>query len=107
MFNEESEIRRILTDERLHGIKAILEKDHAIDCIFLLLLNKGRWKDAKAFMNSLGLSISDGSFRARMRELELKGFAKSTHLDTLKKMWTPTEMGEKFGKLLLEVFRKL
>ena len=33
-------IRNILTDEKLSAIKAVLEKDHAIDCIFLLKLEK-------------------------------------------------------------------
>jgi hypothetical protein len=49
----EEKIRNILTDEKLSAIKAVLEKDHAIDCIFLLKLEKGRWKNAKAFMHDL------------------------------------------------------
>jgi hypothetical protein len=38
---EEEKIRRILTDARLSAIKAMLEKDHAIDCIFPALYGEG------------------------------------------------------------------
>jgi hypothetical protein len=31
---EEEKIKRILTDSKLSAIKAMLEKDYAIDCIF-------------------------------------------------------------------------
>jgi hypothetical protein len=47
MRGEEEKVKRILTDPRLSAIKAMLEKDHAIDCLLLLYLGKGKWKDAK------------------------------------------------------------
>jgi len=103
----EDQVKRILTDERLKAVKTMLEKDHMIDCLFLLLIGKGRWRDAKVFMNSLKLTISDGTFRDRMAELEAKGFAKSIHIDPLKKIWEKTETGEKLAKMLIEVFEKL
>ena len=98
---------RILTDEKLSAIKALLEKDHAIDCIFLLYLDKGRWKNAKAFMKELGLTLSDGTFRSRMMEIEDLGLAKSVKIDPLKKYYVKTELGEKIARLLLEFFGQL
>jgi len=49
---EEEKIKRILTDSKLSAIKAMLEKDHAIDCIFLLYMDRGKWKEAKDFMRA-------------------------------------------------------
>ncbi len=103
----EKEITRILTDERLSAIKALLEKDHAIDCIFLLHLEKGRWKNAKSFMNEHDLTLSDGTFRSRMMEIEDLGLAKSVSIDPLKKYYVITEFGEKIAKLLLDFFSEL
>ncbi len=103
----EEEIENILTDKKLSAIKTMLEKDHAIDCIFLLHLNKGRWKNAKAFMQNLNLTLSDGTFRSRMIEIENLGLAKSIPIDPLKKYYVKTKLGEKTAKLLLELFRKI
>lgn len=103
----EEKIKRILTDEKLSAIKAMLEKDHAIDCIFLLYMNRGKWKEAKEFMKNLNLTLSDGTFRARMMEIEDLGLAKSVPIDPLKKYYVKTEFGEKVAKLLLEFFDKL
>ena len=103
----EEEIKTILTDKKLSAIKSMLEKDHAIDCIFLLHLNKGRWKDAKAFMQEHKLTLSDGTFRARMMEIEDLGLSKSVAIDPLKKYYVKTEFGEKVAKLLLEFFEQV
>ena len=46
---EEEKIKRILTEPKFATIKAMLEKDHAIDCIFLLHMDRGKWKEAKEF----------------------------------------------------------
>lgn len=100
----EESVKRILTDKRLSAIKAMFEKDHSIDCIFLLHLDKGRWKNAKAFMQSLGRTISDGTFRSRMMEIESLGLAKSVPIDPLKKYYVKTEFGEKIARLLLGLF---
>jgi len=103
----EERVKHILTDERLSALKALLEKDHAIDCIFLLHLEKGRWKDAKDFIRSrLERTISDGTFRARMMEIEDKGLAKSVAIDPLKKYYVKTEFGERVAEFLLELFDK-
>ena len=104
---EEEKIRHILTDPKLAAIKAMLEKDHAIDCIFLLHMNRGKWKPAKEFMRDNGLTLSDGTFRSRMIEIADLGLAESRPIDPLKKYYVKTELGEKVAKLLLELFSKL
>jgi DNA-binding HxlR family transcriptional regulator len=101
---EEEKIKHILTDPKLSAVKAMLEKDHAIDCILLLHVNRGKWKEAKDFMRSNKLTLSDGTFRARMIEIEQLGLAKSERIDPLKKYYLITELGEKVAQLLLEFF---
>ena len=101
---EEEKIKHILTDSKLAAIKAMLEKDHAIDCIFLLHLSRGKWKEAKDFMRANKLTLSDGTFRSRMIEIEQLGLAKSERIDPLKKYYVITELGEKVAKLLLKFF---
>jgi DNA-binding HxlR family transcriptional regulator len=101
---EEEKIKHILTDPKLSAIKAMLEKDHAIDCLFLLHVSRGKWKAAKDFMRENKLTLSDGTFRSRMIEIEQLGLAKSQRIDPLKKYYVITELGEKVAKLLLEFF---
>ncbi|MCW4010614.1 MAG: hypothetical protein NWF05_08345 [Candidatus Bathyarchaeota archaeon] len=104
---EEEKVKHILTNDKLSAIKAMLEKDHAIDCIFLLYLSRGKWKDAKDFMRENNLTLSDGTFRARMIEIESLGLAKSERIDPLKKYYLITPFGEKIAKLLLGFFDTL
>ena len=104
---EEEKIKHVLTDSKLSAIKAMLEKDHAIDCLFLLYAARGKWKDAKDFMRKNKLTLSDGTFRARMIEIESLGLAKSERIDPLKKYYLKTELGEKVAKLLLGFFDEL
>src|SRR4030066_1766882 len=101
---EEEKVKRILTDPKVATIKAMLEKEHAIDCIMLLHMNRGKWKEAKEFMRENHLTLSDGTFRARMIEIEELGLAKSERIDPLKKYYLKTELGEKVAKLLLGFF---
>jgi hypothetical protein len=101
---EEEKIKHILTDPRLSAIKTMLEKDHAIDCMFLLYVNRGKWKAAKDFMRNNKLTLSDGTFRSRMIEIEQLGLAKSERIDPLKKYYVITELGEQVAKSLLEFF---
>src|SRR3990170_4122076 len=101
---EEDKIKHILTDPKLSAIKAMLEKDHAIDCILLLYVSRGKWKEAKDFMRENKLTLSDGTFRARMIEIEELGLAKSERIDPLKKFYIKTEFGDKVAKLLLKLF---
>jgi len=103
---EEKMVEHVLTDKRLHAIKSMIEKDHAIDCLFLLLLNRGRWKQAKAYTRRLGLTLSDGTFRARMIEIENLGLAKSTPIDPLKKFYTITPRGMKLATDLLRLLQE-
>jgi hypothetical protein len=104
---EEEKIKRILTDPQLSAIKAMLEKDHAIDCLFLLHLSRGKWKEAKDFMRTNKLTLSDGTFRSRMIEIEQLGLAKSVRIDPLKKYYVITEFGEKVAQLLLDFFDEI
>ncbi len=104
---DEERVKRILTDPKFAAVKTMMEKDHAIDCIFLLHMNRGKWKEAKDFMRENGLTLSDGTFRARMIEIEELGLAKSVRIDPLKKYYLKTEFGEKVAKLLLEFFDDL
>ncbi len=104
---EEEKIKKVLTDPKLSAIKAMLEKDHAIDCLMLLYAGRGKWKDAKEFMRKNKLTLSDGTFRARMIEIESLGLAKSERIDPLKKYYLKTELGEKVAKLLLDFFDEL
>ena len=103
----EEKIKKILTGDKLSSIKTAIEKDHAIDCIFLLKLGNGRWKNAKAFMKDLDLTLSDGTFRSRMIELEQLGIAESIAIDPLKKYYVITELGDKIAELLLNLFNEL
>ncbi len=104
---EMEKAKHILTDPKLSAVKAMLEKDHAIDCILLLHMDRGKWKEAKDFMRENKLTLSDGTFRARMIEIEQLGLAKSEKIDPLKKLYKKTDMGEKVAKLLLDFFDKL
>ena len=104
---DDEKIKRVLTDPKLASIKAMLEKDHAIDCLLLLHVGRGKWKDAKDFMRDNNLTLSDGTFRARMIEIESLGLAKSERIDPLKKYYMKTEFGEKVAQLLLELFDEL
>jgi len=104
---EDEKIRNILKNPKLAPIKTMLEKDHAIDCILLLYMNRGKWKEAKEFMRENGLTLSDGTFRARMIEIEDLGLAKSERIDPLKKYYVKTQFGDKVARLLLEFFAKL
>jgi hypothetical protein len=103
----EERITKILTDQKLSAIKRMLEKDHAIDCMFLLYMGKGKWKNAKDFTRKNGLTLSDGTFRMRMIEIENLGLAKSTQIDPLKRYWTITKKGEKVAKMLLDLLEQV
>lgn len=105
----EEKITRILTDEKLSAIKSCLEKDHAIDCLFLLYMNKGRWGQAKKFLMNLGKHIADGTFRSRMMELEMLEAA--THENIKKnikqKRYLITDFGRETAELLIRFFNQI
>jgi hypothetical protein len=107
MKDGEEKALRVLTNPRLLAIKAMLEKDHAIDCLFLLYMNRGKWKEAKDFMREHQLTLSDGTFRARMIEIEQLGLAKSEKIDPLKKLYMITPQGKKIAELLFGLFDKI
>lgn len=103
----DEKIKHVLTEPKLAAIKAMLEKDHAIDCLLLLHVGRGKWKNAKDFMRENNLTLSDGTFRSRMIEIESLGLAKSERIDPLKKYYVKTDFGEKVAKLLLGFFDEL
>jgi hypothetical protein len=70
-------------------------------------MDRGKWKEAKDFMRENKLTLSDGTFRARMIEIEELGLAKSEKIDPLKKLYKKTDTGEKVAKLLLDFFDKV
>jgi hypothetical protein len=102
----EDRVIRILTKKRLSAFKTMIEKDHAIDCILLSLLGKGQWKHAKEFTKRLKLTLPDGTYRARMMEMEMNGLLKHDQIDVKKKRWAPTKLGLRFGELLIEFFSR-
>lgn len=103
----EKEIVKILTTSETAAIKAMLEKDHAMDCLLLLAMDKGKWKKAKAFMNKHNLTLSDGTYRARMIEITQLGFARAVPIDPLKKQYKITKKGEKLATALLKLLQDI
>ena len=103
----EEKITQILTQPQQANLKTALEKDHAIDCLLLLYLEKGRWKDTQPYMTKNGLTISDGTFRSRMKEFTTLGLAKIVRIDPLKNYYLITPKGQKIAEQLLEFFDKL
>jgi len=103
----ESKITKILTTSESAAIKRMLEKDHAIDCLFLLVLDKGKWKKAKTYMNKHNLTLSDGTYRARMIEITQLGLAKAIPIDPLKKQYSITKKGKKLAMALLELLQNV
>ena len=55
-------------------------------------------------MRELGLTLSDGTFRSRMMEMEHLGLAESVKIDPLKKYYVKTDLGERIAELLLDLF---
>jgi len=103
----EEQITKVLTNSEIAAIKRMLEKDHAVDCLFLLALDKGKWKKAKTYMNKHGLTLSDGTYRARMIEITQLGLAKATPIDPLKKQYSITKKGSKLAMALLNLLQNV
>ncbi|MDR0492120.1 MAG: hypothetical protein LBH74_00555 [Nitrososphaerota archaeon] len=103
----EQKVTCILNNPELVAIKTVIEKNHSIDCLLLLYMDKGRWKDAKKFVTENNLILSDATFRSRMCEFEKLGLAKSKRIDPLKKFYSKTELCEKLIKQLIELFEQL
>ena len=103
----EEQITNVLTEADTAMIKRMIEKDHAIDCLFLLALGKGKWKRAKTYMNKHNLTLSDGTYRSRMIEITQLGLAEAKPIDPLKKEYEITEKGRKLALSLLALLQKL
>jgi hypothetical protein len=105
MATLEEQVTKILTTEEIANIKKMIEKDHAIDCLFLLILGKGKWKQAKEYMNEHSLTLSDGTYRSRMIEITQLGLAKAIPIDPLKKRYEITPKGQKIATKLLALLQ--
>lgn len=103
----EQRITEILTTSRTATIKRMIEKDHAIDCLFLLAMDKGKWKKAKSYMNKHKLTLSDGTYRSRMIEITQLGLAKATPIDPLKKQYSITKKGKTLAIALLDLLQNM
>ncbi len=103
----EEKITAVLTSSKIAAVKTMLEKDHAIDCLFLLALGKGKWKKAKSYMNKHDLTLSDGTYRARMIEITQLGLAEAIPIDPLKKQYAITTKGKKLAIALLELLQNM
>ncbi len=101
----EQQITEILTTSGKASIKRMIEKDHAIDCLFLLAMDKGKWKKAKSYMNKHKLTLSDGTYRSRMIEITQLGLAKATPIDPLKKQYSITKKGKALAMALLDLLQ--
>lgn len=102
----EEQITQVVTTPETAAIKRMLEKDHAMDCLFLLALGKGKWKNAKDYMNKHKLTLSDGTYRSRMIEITQLGLATAEFLDPLKKRYIITKKGRKLALALLRLLQK-
>jgi len=103
----EEQITKILTTPATAAIKRVLEKDHAMGCLFLLALEKGKWKKAKDYMNKHNLTLSDGTYRSRMIEITQLGLATAEPLDPLKKRYVVTKKGKKLAMALLALLQNI
>jgi DNA-binding HxlR family transcriptional regulator len=103
----EEQITKVLTTSQTAAVKTMLEKDHAIDCLFLLALGKGKWKKAKTYMNKHDLTLSDGTYRSRMIEITQLGLAKEIPIDPLKNRYAITEKGRTLAMALLKLLQAL
>jgi len=102
----EEQVTKVLTTPETADVKRMLEKDHAMDCLFLLAMGKGKWKAAKDYMNKHDLTLSDGTYRSRMIEITQLGLATAELLDPLKKRYIVTKKGRKLALELLELLQK-
>ena len=98
----QEQILSLLQDEKLRTVIESFEKDHAITILLLLYAGLGRWGRAKETMRGLGITINDGTFRARLLELEHRtGLAHSKRLDPKKKEYFITTQGEAIASTLI------
>jgi hypothetical protein len=116
-------IGKLLSDEKLTPVITALEKDYFIQCLLLTYLRgkendlpknerdpyvNNPWTYVKNQLTQFGVRIpSDGTYRARMRELEDLGLVKSENIDPLKKTYATTERGNKVSELLIGFLSQL
>ncbi len=110
----EDRVRRILRNKKLPKMRSklleiarFIEKSRSVDCLFLPYLKKGDWKQAKKFLENINRPISDGTFRARITELERLKIVSRDDIDPLKRRYRLTQLGRVTSEILLELFEKL
>ncbi len=107
-LQREEPILSLLEDEKLRTVIEYLEKDHAITILLLLYAGLGRWGRAKETMKRLGITLNDGTFRARLLELEHRtGLAYSRPLDPKKKEYLITPHGEVIASTLISFLENI
>lgn len=99
-------VKKILENEVLVTLKKYLEQSHSMDVLLLNYTGLGKWKEAKEFLQGLSITISDGTFRTREKQLVELGMAKAEPLDPLKYRYEATEMGRKIAELLLKFYEE-
>jgi hypothetical protein len=88
----------IVTDEGSLGkIKSFLEKEHAVQCLLLLYID--RWREARKFM-------SDGTFKARMNEMKELGLSVKNETIPLRSSWIKTVLCSEVAQVLLELLEE-
>lgn len=93
---------------KISGLSSFLEKNRALDCIFILYFDKGKWKQVNEFLYNIDLPpIKDGAFRARMSEMEELGLVRRERIDPLKVEYKITEQGKVIADFLLKLSEKL
>ncbi len=104
----EDRVLSLLQDEKLRAVIESLEKDHAITILLLLYAGFGRWGRAKETMRRLGVTLNDGTFRARLLEYEHRtGLAASKRLDPKKKEYLITPEGEAVASTLIDFLESI
>ncbi len=104
----QDEILHLLQDEKLRNVIETMEKDHAITILLLLYAGMGRWGRAKETMRRLGVTLNDGTFRARLLEYEHRaGFANSRHIDPKKKEYIITPDGQRVASKLVDFLEEI
>jgi len=105
----EKRVTGIVTDKPTYSVMELAEKNHGLLCLFLLHAGKGRWGNAKKYVNEHNLTLSDSTFRDRMKEAEAVKLATSKLINNnrRKREWTETALGYKVIGEFLKTLSKI
>jgi len=83
------------------GIVDYLQKSHAIEVLLALSANEDMgWKEVQQTFRKEGTTISDGTYRARCKELVQLGLATAKHIDPVKFNYVLTRKGQSVAGIL-------